>query len=119
MMSKMGPKLAHLESEGERQRRRLERTLQRFEHLVEEVAESARRPLMALASELVDVDSRLSERERAMIELALIGTPEALRVLEWFDPQPYPPRLHLLQKVCLGECRRRRRRDEIAGRQAA
>lgn len=118
-MSKAEPALAYLESERERRQRRLERALRRFDELVAEVSEAPRRPMMRLASELVDVDSRLSERERAMIELALVGTPRALRVLEWFDPEPYPPRLHLLQKVCLGECRRRGRRGEERGREAA
>lgn len=101
------PAFAHLESERERERRRLERAMVRFGRLVDELAHETHTPVMRLAAILVSVDSRISERERAMVGLALIGTARASRVLEWFDASAYPSRVVVLKQICLGECRRR------------
>jgi hypothetical protein len=106
-MRKWKPKLAHLESPDERRRRHFQRAIVRFEQLSKELACAPRRAVVEAAGVLVAVDSRLSERERAMVELSLEGGAQARRVLEWFEPEGYPPRLHLLLEVCLGECERR------------
>jgi hypothetical protein len=98
------------------------RQLERFEWLREELCDGVHdRSPAALGAVLFARDSRLPEIERALVSLALLGTPLAGELLWQWEPRGFPPRIALLHRLARREWHNRHAAayDDIAQMSAA
>lgn len=95
----------------------LERALERFDWLADEVRDEAHQCRVAdLRSTLADPQARTSAKERALVVMALLGTARAAAGLRWFDPHGEHRRVRLLHRLAVRECARRRKPCTKPGR---
>ena len=87
----------------------LQRALERFDWLVEQVRDEVHRSdVVELQRVLTDPGTRTSARERALVILGLLGTAEAIAALQWFDLTGHHRRVCLCHRLARRECTRRR-----------
>jgi hypothetical protein len=88
----------------------LQRALERFDWLVEQVRDEVHQSdVLELQGVLTAPDARTSAREHALVVLGLLGTAEAVAALRWFDPTDHHRRVRLCHRLAKRECTRRRR----------
>lgn len=95
----------------------LQRVLERFDWIVENVRDEVHRTdVESLRVVLADDEARLSEKERALVMLGLLGNARAEALLRWWRCDTEHDRLRLLHRLASSECARRRGRAKAAAR---
>lgn len=83
---------------------------ERFAWIAEEIRDEVSTHTVEEWEEMLNcTESRISARERALIALALLGSAEAGRALDNWNPEGHPERLHLLWQVSKVEWENRAR----------
>lgn len=83
---------------------------ERFAWIAEEIRDEVSTHTVEEWEEMLNCsESRTSARERALIALALLGSSEAGRALDNWNPEGHPERLHLLWQVSKVEWENRAR----------
>lgn len=96
---------------GEFQGGELERAMERFEWMAEEVRDRVWSVCVdAQQQVLCDPTARVSAKESALVMLGLGASARAHAVLLWFDSAGEHRRVRLLHRIARRECRRRQQR---------